>query len=1108
MKNRNSQPVTHCPAAVPPGHLPSRRLSFHPRRRIVLADRPVYTVSCLAILTTNCLLSVATIQATETTPGRQAAAVEPVDIAKFARVVASDPKRAKGTKATRLEEMPAKDVFLETGVKPASDGTYAIPVTAAGFGCIGLRWNEPRLLRHLELHWSDKTPPPSPDSTRLQYWVGQSPWQGEWKTLSARFEQSDRHWSWSIVKKNQPERTIRVRWIFSELEGTPALKTISALGQLTWLTTKLRAELAGRPSVGEGQVTVYNGELLEDGAKEVSRRGAWCLSEPLWLKVRYSKPAPLKAERTVLRFKLPSRAVSVAVEDVVSHGCVYVPSAGLFVISDQSQMTPAKYLQQIADKNTVLEEVRRRPDRSLAEAMSAVHNPIQNSGPTLLSLACDNRKFIVERDGTVRFRVVLDAPDADYPSLISYRKYKPHYTPYPQLTPRFGSGRSPSHRHLDGGWLPKPTVTVTEKGIKYQQRTYVAPIDTESPEGSPDWYRKRAVCVSEYAIENTLSEAADVSLRVRLEQSRHKRLSIYKFQKIDDSIVVSNGARVIVMFDTGEATPLQVTRKGEDVFLKGKLPGGKQARLVAYIPAWPVKPAKFAVLKNTDRWAAQTEKYWTDILGGAMQVDLPDPFLCNVIRASQVHCMIAARNEEKGRYVAPWVSAMLYDALDSEAQAVIRGMDMCGFEDFSRRGLEFFLKRYNKRGYFTTGYTIIGAGQHLWNIAEHYSRYPDRVWLNKQTPTLLGACKRIVAQRAKTRKLDSHGKKVPEYGLMPAGATADYGGFFYRFFNDAQFYYGLQTMARLLADSGHPDAPALLADAKNYRQDIMRSYRWTEERSPVVPLRNGAWAPNPPAHLYLFGNIEDMLVVRVPNKTMIYNAEIGANHLVTNGIFEPDSREAAEIMDYLEDHQFLRSGHKDYKEEKNRKDVFALGGFGKVQPYYGRNAEVCALRDDVKPFIRSYFNAMSSLICEENLTFWEHFGSTGAWNKPHETGWFLAQTAMMFSMDRDGELWLAPMVTNRWMEDGMTVSVRNAPTRFGKVSYSITSSVAAGHVDAEIEPPMRETPKHLVIRIRHPEEKPIRAVTVNGRPHSDFDVRRECVRIAPTKRPVRVRVEY
>ena len=51
--------------------------------------------------------------------------------------------------------------------------------------------------------------------------------------------------------------------------------------------------------------------------------------------------------------------------------------------------------------------------------------------------------------------------------------------------------------------------------------------------------------------------------------------------------------------------------------------------------------------------------------------------------------------------------------------------------------------------------------------------------------------------------------------------------------------------------------------------------------------------------------------------------------------------------------------------------------------------EIDALRDDVKPFLRSYFNALAAMLSGENLSLWEHFHDSGAWNKTHETGWFL-----------------------------------------------------------------------------------------------------------------------
>ena len=61
-----------------------------------------------------------------------------------------------------------------------------------------------------------------------------------------------------------------------------------------------------------------------------------------------------------------------------------------------------------------------------------------------------------------------------------------------------------------------------------------------------------------------------------------------------------------------------------------------------------------------------------------------------------------------------------------------------------------------------------------------------------------------------------------------------------------------------------------------------------------------------------------------------------------------------------EDVQFLSEGWFDFPAERNHKDWFNCGGFAKVQPYYARNAEICAMRDDVKPFVRSYFNTLAA----------------------------------------------------------------------------------------------------------------------------------------------------
>jgi hypothetical protein len=215
------------------------------------------------------------------------------------------------------------------------------------------------------------------------------------------------------------------------------------------------------------------------------------------------------------------------------------------------------------------------------------------------------------------------------------------------------------------------------------------------------------------------------------------------------------------------------------------------------------------------------------------------------------------------------------------------------------------------------------------------------------------------------------------------------------------------------------------------------------------------------------------------------------------------------MIDYLEDVQFLRTN---WVADITKVDAFDWGGFAKMQPYYCRIAEIYAQRDDVKPFIRSYFNVIPALVNFEDLTFWEDMTggrcAAGAWNKTHETGWFLAQARTMFVTERGDELWLAPFVTNQWLKDGLKVSVRNAPTRFGKVGYTITSNVAKREIAAVVQLPEDCTAKKIVLRLRHPEGKPIQSVTVQGKPHADFDPQKETITFAPEGGATIVRARY
>ena len=111
-------------------------------------------------------------------------------------------------------------------------------------------------------------------------------------------------------------------------------------------------------------------------------------------------------------------------------------------------------------------------------------------------------------------------------------------------------------------------------------------------------------------------------------------------------------------------------------------------------------------------------------------------------------------------------------------------------------------------------------------------------------------------------------------------------------------------------------------------------------------------------------------------------------------------------------------------------------------------------------------------------------------------------------MEQPDGLHLGLATARSWLHQGQTVGVRQAPTHFGEVTYQIKSDVENGVIRAEITPPDREQPKAIILHLRHPAHKPMRRVTVNGKPIQDFEAKNELVRLSPAKETLRVEAFY
>jgi hypothetical protein len=124
------------------------------------------------------------------------------------------------------------------------------------------------------------------------------------------------------------------------------------------------------------------------------------------------------------------------------------------------------------------------------------------------------------------------------------------------------------------------------------------------------------------------------------------------------------------------------------------------------------------------------------------------------------------------------------------------------------------------------------------------------------------------------------------------------------------------------------------------------------------------------------------------------------------------------------------------------------------------------------------------------------------------TAWFMENFRNLLVWEDGRSLWLARATPRAWLEQGKKISVKNAPTYFGTVAYEIVSDADHGKISATVEMPSRQAPKEVVLRFRHPKAAPIKAVTVNGKPRTDFSQDKETITLKGLAGTVAVTAQY
>ncbi|MEW5979464.1 MAG: hypothetical protein AB1898_27020 [Acidobacteriota bacterium] len=786
---------------------------------------------------------------------------------------------------------------------------------------------------------------------------------------------------------------------------------------------------------------------------------------------------------------------SVAVSQLLRNPAMWIPSLDLYLATGKELLPFEDHLKELASwkGKRVLDQIQKEPEASYEQYTArwedmghpGYRHPRAPEPGHIVGLTWDSAipKFGVDRAGGVwndygnpdRFRFWFEFGDLNKGVESSWK----------------------SQSLQDG--LPIITTVFERDGLRYELEQFAYPLD-----GPPSERRGNIAMLLLQKVRLTNLESRARSVPVSLV---HRRvLSTY----LDSNFLVEERAgshcfriagneQTVLSIQAG-STPLKWSgvkdyqreqkRLNATLFLELASRGSSEFVVKLPSPAVEAKDLDKLVSLDYSKARSETVRFWSDYVAHGAQFRVPEKVVNDLYRATLWHALRLPRrhggespevqidlpysNFAYSQTGTPWpinqavyVDYMLYD---------LRGYHSVSAEEL----LVMYRNNQEATGHIN-GYAnwVVYTPGMLYSVAKNFLLSGDRELLDRLLPSSLKAMDWCLAQiRAASRRAG------PSSGLVD-GPLNDGTGDGVWAFNQAYLYAGLDLFGQVLKRINHPRADECLRMAESVRQATARAFGDAARRSTLVQLRDHTWVPYVPC--------EALTPRRILDQWYVTDTDTGAMHLLRLKALDPKSNLADFV---LNDHE----------------DNLYLNGWGIAnEPVYNPQSTAYLHRDNPKAAIRGFYSYMASAFSHSTLEPVEHRWTHGQYFGPPSTdgAWFELYRQMLIQEGDDGALLLAQATPRKWLENGQKIEIERAPTYYGTLSATLESQAASGRILATVQMPQRSRPKSLLVRLRHPEERPIRSVTVNDSDWKDFDVEKEWVRIKePTAGQYRIVVQY
>ena len=526
-----------------------------------------------------------------------------------------------------------------------------------------------------------------------------------------------------------------------------------------------------------------------------------------------------------------------------------------------------------------------------------------------------------------------------------------------------------------------------------------------------------------------------------------------------------------------------------------------------------------------------------------MQVEVPSQRLTAQWNLGAWHLLRhAQRNPKNGRL---WFDDYPYGILAAETYMILMALDLMGSHEAAEDGFDQWVSLPmdpnsaghhpwalpdRPNGLFSEGHGCLthavgpgGAGGQMDGVhafgpgsiglalTQHYWMTGDTEWLKASAPRIKANAEWMLRQRQVMSNAVPGGKHLWCKVLQPAlQVTPDSGGLWMQFYEcEAYYWASISRLAAALSVIDPAGGAKLKAEAEAYRKDLRAAVERSIALSPVVPVRDGTFHSVVPFACYVrglgtgaWGWQRDGSGVHVG--PLYWETVQSAAALISPaGLLSADDVRVQGYLDVLEDRLLLENR---YVAQRAKGDWFMAGW--QYQGGLERTANMHLAGDDIPVFLRSFFNCYAvDILPNDGYIFNEH-AVHGPPDKIFEEAAFLERFRNLLVMEDGQDLWLARATPRVWLEQGKRITVKNAPTHFGATSYEIISDVEHDTIKAQVQLPDRGRPDTVLLRLRHPLAKPIRAVTVNGSNWTAFDKDKETIRLQGQTGTVTIEATY